>query len=307
MALFNTYEELAQKHAPKQRKIIDTVSVASPIYSTLPTMVASTEIQNVYQRVKSVTGGNLRAIDAPANMTSADFDLAREDLSIIDGRIEVGADTVEILGGKSAAFEAQAGLIIKKTMENVEKGLIYDNLRAFAISNGNYSLAGGNSNANYSIICATYGEGENIGLTSPSMMNSGKAFTFQDRMGGNAYDKTLDNSDVIEVYGRQFKTLFGMQLNNADKMSAICNIDIADAKVPTLLQLDDMALNARAAENSVMYMHPRVKAMLGREYKYSKMNLFNESTGLTKMVDTYEGIPILTSWNFLDATETNVA
>jgi len=98
-----------------------------------------------------------------------------------------------------------------------------------------------------------------------------------------------------------------MQLNDENKMSAICNIDITNDKLPSLVQLDDMVLNARAGENSAIYMHPRVKQMLGREYKYSKINLFNESTGLTKMVDTYEGIPILTSWNFLDATETNVA
>jgi len=202
MALFDTYSELTLKHAPKQKKILDTISVASPIFDTLPTMVASTEVQNVYQRLRAVTGGNLRAIDAPANMTSADFDLARTDLSIIDGRIEVGADTVEILGGKEVAFGNQAPAIIKETMKNVEVGLIYDNLRAYAIANGNYSKAGGTSNANYSIICATYGEGENIGLTSPSMINSGKAFNFADRMGGNAYDKTLANGDTIEVYGR---------------------------------------------------------------------------------------------------------
>jgi hypothetical protein len=270
-------------------------------------MVASTEVQNVYQRLKAVTGGNLRAIDAPANMTSADFDLARTDMSIIDGRIEVGADTVEILGGKEVAFGNQAPAIIKETMKNVEVGMIYDNLRAFAIANGNYSLAGGTANTNYSMFCVTWGQGENIGLTSPSMMNSGKTFTFQDRFGGSAYDKTLDNGDKIEVYGRQFKTLFGLQLNNEDKLSAICNIDIANAKIPSLEQLDDMVLNARAGANSAIYMHPRVSQLIGREYKYNKMQLFNESTGIIKEVDSYEGIPIVTSWNFLNGTELNVA
>ncbi len=307
MALSNTYAELALKNAPKQGVILDTITEDAPIFSSMPTMVASTEVQNVYQRLKAVTGGNMRAIDAPANMTSADFDLARTDLSIIDGRIEVGADTVEILGGKTAAFGTQAPVIIRETMQNVEAGIIYDNLRAFAIANGNYSSAGGSANTNYSILCVTYGQGENIGLTSPSMMNSGKIFSFSDRMGGNAYDKTLDNGDTIEVYGQQFKTLFGLQLNNENKLSAICNVDIANSKVPSLEQLDDMVLNARASGNSAIYMHPRVKQLLGREYKYSKMQLFNESTGLTKMVDTYEGVPIVTSWNFLNGTETNVA
>ncbi len=307
MALFNTYSELALKNAPKQSVIVDTISIDSPVWTSLPTMVASTEVQNVAQRLVSVTGGGRRAIDAPSTMTKADFKLERTDLGIIDGRIEIGADTVEILGGKSNAFEKQAPAIIKETMKNAEASLLYQDLRAYAIENGNYSLAGGSANTNYSILCVTYGQGENIGLTSPSMMNSGKTFNFTDRMGGSAYDKTLDNGDVVEVYGRQFKTLFGLQLNNENKCSAICNIDIKNTKIPSLEQLDDMVLNARAGNNSAIYMHPRVKQWLGREYKYSKMNLFNESNGLTKMVDSYEGIPIVTTWNFLDATETNVA
>ena len=307
MALFNTYTELALKKAPKQSLIIDTISEDSPIFTSAPTMVASTEVQNVYQRLVDVTGGNMRALDAPANMTKATFDLARTDLSIIDGRIEVGADTVEILGGKSVAFEAQAPAIIRETMKNVETSMIYNNLRAYAIANGNYSLAGGTSNTNYSILCVTWGQGENICLTSPSIMNSGKVFSFEDRMGGNAYDKTLANGDTIEVYGKQFKTLFGLQLNNENKLSAICNIDITNSKVPTLEQLDDMVLNAHVGNNSAIYMHPRIQQLIGREYKYAKMQLFNETTGLNKMVNAYEGIPIVTSWNFLNGTETNVA
>ena len=303
MALFNTYVEMGIKQAPKQRPILDLILEESPVFGTLPTMVASTATQNVFQTVKSVVGGDLRALDAPSTQTSADTALERTDLSVLDGVIEVGEDTVDLLG-RETAFGQKEPLIIKKTMMNTEYSLYYDNLLAYALNGGNYQSAGGSANTNYSMVAVHYEAGENIGLISPNgAFGKGKVFDFMDINGGNSYK----NENDIWVYGKKFKTLFGMQLNNPKRVSAIVNIDLVNDKIPTIKQLANMLLNCEAGQNTVIYCHPAVLVALGYTHKMNFMNLFAESTGINTQVESFNKTPFVTSYNLLNGTEANVA
>ena len=307
MALFNTYAELALKNAPTQKVIVNTILNESPIFASIPTQVSSTATQNVYQNVKSITAGGMRPLDAPSNQTKVDMSLARTDLSVIDGEIEIGRDTADIVG-KDELFGTQAPLIISATMANVERSIFEDNLRQFAIDNGNYELAGGTANTNSSMVCIRWGAGVNIGLTSPSVINDGKSFKFKDLNGGNFYKSTQSNGDNINVYGREFRTLFGLQLANAKQVSLIGNIDTVNDKIPTIKQINNMILNAQAGgNNSVIYCNPRVLRAIGYTHKLERLNLFSGDTNLTTEVFHLEGVPVVTSYTLQDGTEANLS
>ena len=303
MALFNTYVEMGIKQAPKQRPILDLILDESPILGALPTMEASTATQNVFQTVKSVVGGDLRALDAPSTNTSAETALERVDLSVIDGVIEVGADTVDLLG-MDIAFGQKEPLIIKKTMMNTEYSLYYDNLLASALASGNYQLAGGSSNTNYSMVAVHYEVGENIGLISPNgVFGKGTMFDFKSIHNGSEYK----NENGIWVYGKKFKTLFGMQTNNPQRISAIVNIDIVNGNIPTIKHLANMLLNCEAGQNTVIYCHPAVLTAIGYTHKMNFMNLFAESSAISTQVEAFNKTPFVTSYNLKNGTEANVA
>ena len=85
----------------------------------------------------------------------------------------------------------------------------------------------------------------------------------------------------------------------------IVNIYIVNNKVPTEAQLDTMLLDCRANGATMIYMHP---ALLTWMYKFKgdRMEMLTTDRDIDRRVAKYNGIDIVTTYNFLDGSEPKV-
>ena len=299
--------EIALGPDKSQRAVVDAITCEAPILRDLPMEPSSHGLWNIYESMKDVTGGDLVDLDAPLPKVSAESELKQTDLSIIGGEMEVGEDTARKLGGPVSYFAKKATPVLRKTGMSAERSLLYDNFRAFAIRNGNVQSAGGTGTKNYSILCVHYVPGEITGVYDPAGFGNGKTFDLTPIAGGGLYK----NAEGRLVYGMRLKTYFGVQLANPDYVSAIVNCDIDSDSTsartfPTMRQMDKLLIDARAGQNTFIFCHPAVKAYLGTTCKLEHMTLVS-GNGFSTQIDAWNGVPIITSFNFDNGTENAVS
>lgn len=300
--------EIALGPERSQLAVVDAITCEAPILKNLPMEPSSHGLWNVYESMKDVTGGDIVDLDSPLPSVETESELQQTDLSIIGGEMEVGEDTARKLGGPAAYFAKKATPVLRKTGMSAEHSILYDGFRAFALKNGNVQSAGGSGSRNYTILCVHYVPGEITGVYDPAGFGDGKTFDLTPIAGGNLYK----NAEGRLVYGMRLKTYFGLQLANPDYVSAIVNCDIesddASARTfPTMRQMDKLLIDARAGQNTFIFCHPAVKAYLGTTCKLEHMSLVAGDTGFSTQIEAWNGVPIVTSFNFDNGTETAVS
>lgn len=304
MAVNKIFRELAIAQATKQPQMVDSLLEEAPIVAGMPMQPSTHGFHNIFEEVTDVTGAGLIDIDDELPTVDANTELKQKDLSILGGTIFVGEDKAMKFGGASSYFASKEPLIMRKTGEDLEKSIVYNNLRAYAIEQGKAVSVGGTSNVNFSILAVTWTAGEMTGLYDPNGYGDGKMFDVQPINGGNLFEKTV-NGKTILGYGVRYKSTLGIQTANSRYISALVNIDLANDKKPTGAQIDKMLIDARQNTSTVLYMHPIVLAYLF-EQKASSLQVFNSDTGIDRRIITWNGTPIVTSYNFLNGTEANV-
>lgn len=304
MALNNIYRDIAIQQATKQTVMVDQLLEEAPIISMMPVEPSTHGLHNVFEEITNVTGAGMVDIDGVLPTVNADSKLGQTDLSIIGGQMFVGEDKANSFGGAAAYFAKKEPLILRKTGEDLEKAIIYNNIRAYAINEGKAESAGGAGSVNYSILAVTWTRGEITGLYDPNGFGNGKVFDIQPLNNGALYK---DPTTGVLGYGVRLKSYLGIQLVNKRYVSAIVNIDLDNAtpKPPTERMMDNVLLQARQNSSTVLYMHPRVLTEL-YNYKNSRVVMNPNQTDVNRVVAYWNGTPIITSYNFLDALEPTV-
>ena len=302
----NAFYELAIEKANKQAVMVDALTEESPILAALPMEATTDGLKNVYEEVVAIDAAEAVDYDAALSELNADTKLEESTLSKFGGKMTIGEDKANAFGGPASYFGKRMPLILRETGSAIEKSIIYNNIRAYAFAQGKLVNAGGDQNANYSILAVKWSPGETTGLYDPAGFGNGKVFDIMPINGGNLYE--ID-SDGVLGYGQRLATYFGIQLANPRYVAGIANIDPAiadDAAMVTEAQMDQLLLNVRAnPANTAIYMHPAMLTELYR-YKSSKLQMFIQDGDVNRRIDMWNGIPIITSYNFLPKTETNV-
>lgn len=303
-----TLKELAIEYAKKQTKQVDSLLEGSPVLDMIPFSAASHGMWNVYEELAAVTGASWVDLNAALPTVSRATELKKVDLNILGGEMEVPEDTAKLFGGKDKYFGKHLPAILKKSGMNAEYKILYDNFRAFAIAAGTVASAGGANNINFSILAVRFEEGVCEGLYSPDGFKNGAMLDFMAINGGNIYK----NSAGVLVYGMRLKNYFGMQIASAKNVGAVVNIDINN--IPTAAQIDDLLADVRADGRTFLFMHQKCKNLLN-VYK-SGSNTNTEGAGslqtmpsskdIDRTFDAWNGVKIITSYNFLEGTEPNV-
>lgn len=296
-----TLKEIAIGIAEKQDHMVDTLLEETPVARELRFEPASHGLWNAYEEVTKIDTVDDVDIDAPLPELVMDSELKKVDLQIIGGKITAGEDKLQVIG-KEEYFAKRLPRHLKAAGVTMERKIIYDNIRQFAIDKGKAFDAGGSDNKGYSIIAFREIEGENIGLYSPKGFGSGtgKLLDVKAINGGNLYE----NSKGVLVYGVRLKGYIGYQLANANGVAALVNID--PENIPTAEQLDELILSARAnMGRGFLAMHPRVLAMLNK-YKADQLQYNVRDDEVNRTFTKWNGVKILTSYNFNDGTEKNV-
>jgi hypothetical protein len=303
----STLQELAVLYSKKQPKQVDQILQDAPILRVVPFEAASHGLWHNYEELTAVTGAGLVDMDEALPTMSADSEVKKLDLSIMGGQITCGEDKAKAFGGKERYFASRMPAILKKTGQDTEYALIYNNFRAWAILNDTATEqhlinAGGSSNTGYTILAVRFSPGECYGLYDPNGFGKGAILDMAPINNGALYDI---GSGVLG-YGLRAKSYIGMLLANKWTTAAIVNIDASN--LPTQTEIDDVLDLVRADNsNTFLFMHPKCRSMGVRKYKQDAVEMVPGDKGINNLVETWNGVPIIASYNFLNGTEANVA
>lgn len=314
MSIYNTFREYAIANATKQTVLIDQLTRNAPVLASLPMEPTTHGLQNVFESIVSITAAGITDLDAELTEIDMETKIDHTDLSVIGGKMYVGRDKANLLGGPDAYFNKKIGPILKKTGQNTEVSILENNFRQYAITNNNYTSAGGSSGVNYSLICVKYSPGEINGLYDPRQAGEGKILQKTLLWGGNLGEKTFTYTDsrteTISVYGVEFKTYFGMQVINPNYVSAIVNIDIdsSTVKIPTELQISQMIANAEGMPgDTFIYAHPILWNYIANSYKSDHITVTADTKNMNFLLERWDDIPVIKTYNMAKGTEADVA
>lgn len=306
MPVTGVFREVAIATAKKQSQEINALTEESPLYGNMPMMASSHPFTNVYEEINDISGAVVTDVDGALTAMDVKSELKDTNLKVAAGLIEVGEEKARPFGGHQAYFTKKMPGLLARTGNNIEYDLIYNFLRKYAIDNERVVSAGGSGSANYSMICVKWSEDGVIGLFSPTMFGNGKVFEMTAVCNGAPY---LDSSKRM-VYGLSVKTYLGLQMANPKHISGIVNIDLFNAtpKFPSEKQIDDMIIEARGnPSNTVIYCHPKVYSHALKSYKAAQVQVAPAENDPFRGFAKWDGIPIVTSWNFKNGDEGTVS
>jgi hypothetical protein len=285
-----TLKELSVLFAKKQPKQVESITEDSPILDMIPFEEASHELWNVYEDATEITGAGFVDLDAPLPTVGMKSELKKVDLSIMGGIAQVEEDKAQMYGGATRYFAKQEKAILRKSGMTAEYAILYNMIRAHAIANENTINAGGSSNKNHSIVAVRFMPQETTGLYSPKGFKNGAMLDVKAINGGNLMNiKVTRNGQTVEVLGFQirYKGYFGFQI--------------------TATQIDDLLAMVRANNSSTyLFCHPKIKSDL-KEIRGTRISITSPNINQPILLERWDNIPIITSYNFLDGTEQNVS
>lgn len=300
-----TMKELAIALSKKQEHEVECLTEESPILESMRFEPSTHELWNVAAVTTRIDGAGFVPINSPLPNMKTSQELKQTDLGIVGGRMFMPADSVRIMGGVGAYMAREKPKFLKDAGNVVEKRIIYDNFLARAIEFGNAEDAGGTAAESgntglYSMIVYKEIPGENTGLYSRKGYGDGKYFETEYEANGG-----LINENGIPGYAAIIKNYMGIQVLNNKGVAAIVNI--SESKLPTTKMISETLLTARATpKNTKIFMHPRLLAWLGDEYKKEILQTTNNDKGYNTLLSYWNEIPIITSNNFLEGAETKI-
>ncbi len=304
--LENTYREVALRETT-QAGYIDLLTRKTPIISNLPTVQATDNHSNTFEKQVSIDIGGFRVLDQEATEVGTVEELGSTPINIVSGKMTVTRDKLrELRQTASDYFKGKASKIIPMTMMSAEATLYEDNLLQYAIDNNNLIDAGGTGSQNSTITAVNWSDGENIGLTSPLQASTGLMFESVDLLGDGDINNpsrglvTTPAGQNVAGYAVQLDARLGIQLENQRKLASIVNVDPRADKLPTLAQISELILNCEGGYDTALYMSYRTMSAIGTAYKLPYLNLYNGDDSINMQVYYIDGIPLIPSRQISD-------
>ncbi len=299
-----TLKELSAKYARKQPEQVDYLTEEAPVLAVLPFEQASHGLWNMYEEVDDVAGAGWVEMNAPLPSVDVIGNLRKVDLSILGGEIECPEDTAKLFGGKEAYFSKKLPKVIRKSGMSAETRIVYDNFRAYALKNKTAVSAGSTANNNYTILAVRFVSSETCGLYSPECFVQGSLLSTTPICDGGLYKATSGKHQGVLVHGIRLKAYLGLQIANKYSVAAVVNVNRDN--VPTETMIDDLLASVRAVPGSAyLFMHEKARNLLHR-YKSSALQITPGGKDLDRQITHWNGVQIVTSYNFQDGTEKNV-
>lgn len=297
--------------AKKQEELVNSLTERTPILSTLPTKPSTHGWTHLYEKVQSITGAGFVDYDAELPEIDATTKLEQVGLGKIGGTLYVGYDKgKKYLGGPEGYFNDKINQILPDTGESVENSIFYNNLRQYAIDNGNVINVGGSANTNYSIVVVTWEKGNTWGLIDRDYAKAGLLFDKIPLNGGTPHKHAVTvggQTENITVFGADFVASLGILLANEKHVSAAVNIDPANSKPISELQLSQLLNKARARPgSSAIYCHQSLFTNNLQDFKASLLQTNIYDSNLNLQYDLFNNIPIITTFTLSDGLEANV-
>lgn len=307
----NNMYEVAVALAPKQQKLIDSLTEEAVIIKEMPFQAATHGIKNVFERVKDVKGPTIVDLDSPLPLVTALTELGETPLFKIGGTLEMGKDKVEAMKGKEEYLRRKLPAILRMAGSSLDKAMYYDVFIKKAIEfkkavSATASVSNAEEKKYFSLAAVHWADGENCGLFNDNRQNGTQegAFFAQDPLWGGNLGKLSSGETGWAV---DITAMLGIQIENPKYIKAIVNI--TEENFPTYEELVGLSNAIRGnAANSRIYASPILIDMIAS--KYSRVSRDNSYSSLITL-DTdgnvrIKGIPMVGSFNILDGTEPGI-
>lgn len=295
-----TLKQLSSMHAKQQSAQVDWLTEETPVLDVIPFEEASHSLWNVYDEVSEISGGGFVDMDSPLDMIDVETNLKKVDLSILGAKMFCPEDKAKAFGGRDAYFARKAPKAMRKLGVDAEKAIIYDNFRRYALDHYRVIDSGAAGNENYSIMAVRFVPGETTGLYSMSSFRQGGMLDVRSINGGGLYE----NEQGVLGYGTRLKGYFGIQIANPNTVAALVNVT-PDSK-PTALMVDNLLDMVRAANNTFLFCHRKALSILADVGKGAAFQMVSGDKKVDRRIAEWNGVPIVTSYNFMDAQENNI-
>ncbi len=309
MATYNL-KEISNMYAKKQPKMVDDLTEKTPILERVKWEPASHNLWNMAEKLNDITGAQFVNADAALPTVDTSSDLVKTDLAVLGGEMEQAQDTVDQFGGAAPYFSKKEPRILKQAGMDTEKKLYYDNWLAKAIDDGNTKNAGASTGSVYSIVAVRFEEGVNSGLFDPTGFKQGALLNRELINGGTLYH--LRSKTNVLGYGVALKGRFGWQNLSTKTVGAIVNIQYVDGTsndhLPTSLMIDDLISDIRGSERDTMiFCHPKARNLALAPFKETALQTGVREMEFNRLIDYWSGIPVITSYNIYEGTESVVS
>ncbi|WBF67260.1 hypothetical protein LN040_16325 [Desulfovibrio subterraneus] len=300
-----TLKELATVHSRKMPEQVDSLTEEAPILAVIPFEEASHGLWNMYEDVNDVDGAGWVEMNAPLPAVDVTSDLKKVDLSILGGEIECPEDTANMFGGTANYFSKKLPKVIRKSGMAAEQRILYDNFRSWALDKGKAVSAGAVTDDCYSMLAVRFISGETTGLYSRESFKQGSLLDVTPINSGALYKAASGKHQGVLCFGMRLKAYFGIQIANRHSVAAIVNIN--KSNLPTAMMIDDLLADVRAIPgNTYLFMHEKAKTLL-HEHKGKALQVNVGGKDMDRQITHWNGVEIVTSYNFLDAAEKAVA
>jgi len=300
-----TLREISIKFAKKQPQMVEYLTEEAPILDVCKWTAASHNLWNAAEVVHDITGPSYVKMDDELPVVGASTAMEKIDLNILGGEMEVPQDKAKQMGGFAAYFAKKTPLILKQAGNDTELKLFQDNWRAFGIANKNVISAGGTGTGLNTILCVRFDEASNVGLYNPNQFKQGALLETEFLNNGALHRLKHPPYVGVNGYAMQMKGHFGWQMLNPKTIGGIVNINAANK--PTEIMMDDMITNARGtSKNTYIFCHPRALTHFINHLKVNKLHTVIADKAMNTIFDSWNGIPIITSYNLLWNGENSV-
>ena len=300
MSVIGTLRDVSRHFATSQPHQVDWLTEETPVLDVIPFEEASHTLWNVYDEVSDVSGGGFVDMDAPLDMIEVDTRLNKVDLSILGAKMFCPEDKAKAFGGRDAYFGKKVPKALRKLGVDAEKAIIYNNFHKFAVQNSRLIDAGDAGNECYSIMAVRFVPGETTGLYSTAGFKQGGLIDMKSVNGGGLYE----NESGILGYGVRMKGYFGIQIANPDTVAALVNVTTASK--PTAVQVDNLLDMVRAGSGTYLFCHRKALSILADVGKGEAFQMTPSDNKVDRRIAEWNGVPIVTSYNFVDAAEAHV-
>ena len=310
----NTLNRLAINKGKKFVDQVDNITENAPVVKAMPFRQSSDQLWDVSAELKVVSSVGRVDLNAPLPEIQIADAMKQTQLNTFGAQMFVPEDTATLVGGPDKYFANNRTSFERQTGMDMEKNYIYQAFLPFALAQqkagkASAQSAGGSANKNYSIIVARFDDVNFTGLFSPLMFKRDTFLDMEAINGGKMYINPDPDSPWFKVlgYGLRMKSWLGVRMLSHRNIGAIVNIDLSGNGL-TIDLMEEALLQARVGEagKSIIMCHPRVKNRLAKIGKTEFMQSNYGDKNVDFRFDTWSGVPIITSYNFMDGTETNI-
>jgi hypothetical protein len=287
---------LNPNRANAQRVLIDNLTTEATILKEIPFEKSTHALYNDFSRTVDAQGIDIVDFDGPLPEITASSQLDRVNLTPLGGQTIFGEDIANRFGGPDGYIESKLPGIIRKSGMKIEKSLYMRNfLGACARFNKLFSATETQTeDVQYTAMVAiSWTPGEVCGLISPEVYDGpkvGSLFETKWLNGKNTFLHPNEKGENVISYGAYIKMMFGLQLENSDKISALVNI----LEVPTAEQLVAFVESAQVGTTTRIYCSRSTMTAIAT--KFSQENHRNALIAVNAEAQVQiMGVPFVTS------------